>query len=113
MQQIAERLAAYMRHKGVNQAQLAQEANVSQSTVSRILNGRRVRSSEALVRLSRILHENAYPAPDGDNAGRERILSAVDNVWDGSAEHAEVIARVVEALADCSNHRRSAQGRDG
>ncbi len=83
---------------GLTQAQLADGAEVHQSTVSRTLAHPDVRrQGKARARLLAY----ARNALRGETAkGRDKVLTAFESVWDGSEEHASAVARVIDALAD-------------
>lgn len=82
------------------QSSLASNAAVSQSTVSRILkNGSRCRVGSAVQDLCRYagidLHAGATNkecAPDAS------LLAAIQDVWNGSATHAEKLARIIRII---------------
>ena len=80
----------------MSQTELAIKAKVSQSTVSRALNHDSSRHSGAKARLFRYADIDNYLAPG--TRGKTRVVKAFDETWDGTAAHAEVIARIIEAL---------------
>ena len=94
----AELIQRLLRISGQTQAQLADAAGVHQSTVSRVLECKKVfRQGKARARLIK----HARNALRGDFAeGRDKVLLAFDSTWDGSEEHASAIARMIDAVAN-------------
>jgi transcriptional regulator with XRE-family HTH domain len=98
---LAQRLRNLLEAGNLSQAKLAQIVGVSQPTVSRALSGRPARRrGQARERL--FIYASTEADTDvlgGDRAaGRSIVLTAFDQIWDGSPAHAEAVARVVTAL---------------
>jgi transcriptional regulator with XRE-family HTH domain len=98
MQEPDEILRAYVADKSITQEQLCENANVSQATVSRALKRTPRRRGRAWVRLftyvTRELSVSSF-----SEGGKEKVLAAVERVWDGTDTHAVAIARIIDALA--------------
>lgn len=89
----------------------AGQCGVGQWTLSRFLNGRTKNITPAMepaLRYARIDWNTGItnPATAADNA---RLRNALNKVWDGSEETAELLAGMIEALgpvvARCVKHR--------
>lgn len=97
-------LREVMRREGWSQREVAQRANVSQPTVSRMLSGREHRGP-AYRQLSIFIHKRA----DSLQMPRE-ALDALQQIWDGSDEHAAALAALISASGGLwpglSNRRR-------
>jgi transcriptional regulator with XRE-family HTH domain len=99
-----------MRKNFLSQTELANLADVSQSTVSRALSGRLVRHGQARARLFIYAQLDDVEVAAGDE-GRTPVIRAFDKIWDGSHEHAAAVAKVIEALADLRTDRSRRKGR--
>lgn len=95
----ADRIREYMRREALGQAELAEAAGVSQSTVSRaLMRGEPQRRGRAYRRLLGYVvarsAQNRAPT-----TSRRRVAQAFERIWDGSTVHAAVIAQIIEDLA--------------
>jgi transcriptional regulator with XRE-family HTH domain len=88
-----------MAKHGLSQTRLAEQARVSQSTVSRALRRVPDRHSQARFRLSNFTHITESTFEDRAKGGIKQVVDAFDEIWDGSKAHAEAVANVIEALA--------------
>lgn len=100
MQDESVQLREFMAKRGLNQVQLARQANVSQSTVSRAL--RRTpkhygRARHNLFTYARIT-EPPVGRSDKERSGIKQVLAAFNRIWDGSDAHAAAVASVIDAL---------------
>lgn len=84
----ASLLRAFMQSGGMSQAQLADEAGVSQATVSRALEKPIVRMGRARRRLFIYIQQRRPPVP-------EVAASAIVSTWDGSEAHAQALADLI------------------
>lgn len=84
-----------MDDKELSETELADQAGVSQSSVSRALSGTISRRGRAFGTLFRFIQRNSTK-----RTAKRRIVAAFDRVWNGTQGHAESIARVVESLED-------------
>lgn len=85
----------------ITQESVYKATGVHQSQVSRILSGQIKRPSKNVLKVCKYaahLHISDLPSPLIDT----RILSAINQVWDGSSEHAEAIAKVIRSLRGMS-----------
>lgn len=86
----------------INSAKLSQETlseatGIHQSQISRILSGRIKRLSRNVIRLCKyveVLHKKGESAKEVPSI----LTNALLRTWDGSAEHAEAIAKVILSL---------------
>jgi transcriptional regulator with XRE-family HTH domain len=99
MQEQSTALREYMSEKGLSQAQLAADAKVSQSTVSRALKGESERYSQARHRLLTYAGIKQSTAELSTGDGANQVVRAFNRIWDGSEAHALRVAKIVDALA--------------
>ena len=93
-----QRLRERRLERGMSQAELARNAVVSQSSVSRLLSGRpRKRRGKAAALLCSYV-ENASRDSGREKAGRDRVVQAVDRIWNASEAHASAVASIIDAL---------------
>lgn len=88
MDAAASELGAFMRARGLTQAELAQAAEVSQATVSRALHEPTVRTGRARARLFNYIHQNRPKVPDV-------AMTAIVATWDGTDAHAQALAELI------------------
>lgn len=95
-----EALRLYLKRQSISVNALAQASGVGQPTVSRFLSGR-TKSVTAAIRpllsYANIDFENGIKEIGGvlDNP---RVRDALERVWDGRPETADLLARLIEAL---------------
>lgn len=82
-----------LEHEGISQKVLAERAKVDQSTVSRALKRQPSRRTAAYARLCRYMQQYAA----GGLTSTNPALDAVRKTWDGSAEHAAALAKLILA----------------
>ena len=82
-----------MRERNLSQAQLGQEARVSQSSVSRALREKALKSGSARRRLSIYIQSHQRELPG-------RMAEAFRDVWDGTDAHEAALARLIQASAE-------------
>jgi predicted transcriptional regulator len=91
----AETVRQFMEKAGLSQSQLAKQARVSQPTVSRALSKEPGRSGRARNKLFIFIHNKS-----SSNGGQKQgvVMQAFERIWDGSAVHAEAVAKVIDAM---------------
>jgi transcriptional regulator with XRE-family HTH domain len=101
MQALSAKLRAIKERDRLSQAQIARLAEVSQPTVQRALAGRDdgPRRGRARERLWAFVNKNVSPPTPDVARASTAVVEAFQRVWDGTEEHAQAIARVVDALA--------------
>lgn len=110
MQDVADRLRAFMDSNGLSQAQLAEKAGVSQPTVSRALSGKGERRGAARSRLFSYVGISEYSVFGPKAEARERVAEAFERVWEHSKVLADAIVMITDALADLPGKRERGQG---
>lgn len=90
--ELAEGIRQLMRRDGLRQQDVADQAGVSQSTVSRAVRGRRQRVTKEYVRLCSYIQDQGF----GPSAPTKAHV-ALDETWDGSDQHAEALAVLIKA----------------
>lgn len=91
--QLARRVAS----DKLTQNEIAHATGVDQGQISRILAGHAKRHSRNVERLCVYARSLRFSASDVQPA-RRQIQEAIDQVWDGSPEHARAIAEAVTSL---------------
>lgn len=89
-------LREFKTKEGLSQSQLAEKANVSQSTVSRTLLGAAQRHGAARKKLFTYVKNESKGNRTETGAGL--VLKAFEEIWDGSDNHAAAVARVIDAM---------------
>jgi transcriptional regulator with XRE-family HTH domain len=96
----SEALKAYMEERHLGQVELAREAGVSQSTVSRALSGAPLKHGRARSKLftyAQLEDPNQQMPP---KKGPQRVMTAFKRIWDGTEDHANAVAKIIDALED-------------
>lgn len=90
-------VSRYLSETPISQEDLAQQAGVSQSVVSRAKNGRWKRYSRSL----RMLGEHVQVRPDiVDPRKSEILMNALGRLWDGSPEQERRLAELLLRVGD-------------
>lgn len=87
---------------GYTQQVLADLLGVSQSQVSRTLNGQFKRRSKLFDELCKIAYQSSSTAvavQPGASAKQADLIAALDAVWDGTDSHARALAVVIRSLS--------------
>ena len=93
---LAEGLLTLIHSRHLSQESIAKAAKVSQATVSRALRGRIKRQGRARTRLFIYIRQELQK--EGlSGTGKEKVVKAFENIWDGSEEHAAAIAKIIRA----------------
>jgi predicted transcriptional regulator len=82
----------------LRQEDIAKATGLSQSQVSRILNGRRLRRSESTDAVCIYVRNQAQTVGIKDVQSCVPLMTALSKVWDGTAKHAEALSSVIESL---------------
>src|SRR5437867_2825284 len=98
MQDLRVLLNAFMEAENLTQVELAKASNVSQSTVSRALRELPKRSSKERARLFKYAYIQLQPVREVTVVGKDRVLDALNKIWDCSEAHAAAVAKIIEAL---------------
>jgi transcriptional regulator with XRE-family HTH domain len=93
---LAERLRSFMQERQLSQKSVAEAANISQSTVSRALQGHFERQGRAKSKLFTYMH-NELLSEGLSGKGKDKVVRAFESIWDGSEEHAVGIAKIIKA----------------
>jgi hypothetical protein len=96
-EQIASLLMDLCRRRPeLRQQDIALGAHISQATVSRAMHGLLRRPTAARTCLFRYIHDE-LTAPNHSDESRKQVVTAFEDVWDGSAAHATAIAKIIGA----------------
>jgi transcriptional regulator with XRE-family HTH domain len=93
---LAERLRLFMQERQLSQKSVAEAANISQSTVSRALQGHVERQGRAKSKLFTYMR-NELLNEGLSGTGKEKVVKAFEKIWDRSEEHATAIAKIIRA----------------
>ena len=91
-------LSGYMREHRLTQAQIAENADVDQATVSRFL---KKPPQRATVASQRICKYAESVLPKGDQSAAQRALEIC---WNKSEAHAQAASKILNALAELCRH---------
>lgn len=102
---IGSALRAELDRRGLSQDQVAAAFNVTQSRISRVLQGEFTKRSELVPLLCAAYLEGAG-APDLESYAHnevaqqafQRATQALRRMWDGTADHADRLAIMIEAV---------------
>lgn len=104
--ELAEWLAKQLALSGSTEQQIADEAGVSQSTVSRAKSGHRTRPSDQFNRLCNYAlraqesAKMAAPTPEENS----ELMEALRHTWDGTAVHAKRLSAAIRSLKPLSEN---------
>jgi len=93
---LANRLRELMARESLTQAALAKLAKVSQASVSRALRSEAIRHGRAWRGLFSYIRQEGSPGDDTPT-GRDQVLAAFTQIWDGTEAHAAAVAKIIEA----------------
>lgn len=92
---LGKAISSAMQREGITQDEVAKEAGVSQSTVSRRARWEPRRRSGAQARLHGVMQQHAV-----DGGRPVEVLDALQEIWDGSAAHAKALASLLRASGE-------------
>ncbi|MHB0928814.1 MAG: helix-turn-helix domain-containing protein [Candidatus Nanopelagicales bacterium] len=93
------RLASAMRHAGHSQKEVENKVKVSQSQISRILNGKFKREGKAVRKLSQYAKVNSPSESEEDRQQLyTQLTEGISDVWDGSKDDAYRLLRLLEIV---------------
>ena len=90
---------------GLTQEQLAQDLGISQSQVSRILSGKSRRASRVYLRVCEYVEKASAPRRGG-GAITPALADALTGLWDGTTEHAELLAALLNTLSALAAYQK-------
>ena len=91
-------LRARVKALGLTQNDLASGTGLSQSQVSRLLDGKSYRSSKGFDRLCKYVQSYAPSISQRRILKQADLMSALGELWDGTPAHAEALATVLRSL---------------
>lgn len=91
-------LRARVKALGLTQNELANGTGLSQSQVSRLLDGKSNRSSKGFDRLCKYVQSYTPSISQRRILKQADLMSAMAEVWDGTPTHAEALATVLRSL---------------
>jgi predicted transcriptional regulator len=94
----ARLVADKARQLGLSQGRIAEAVGASQSQVSRVLSGTGKRRSRLFLQVCKYVHSQVKPASTVPASKNLTLSAALDEVWDGTEDHAEALALVIRSL---------------
>jgi transcriptional regulator with XRE-family HTH domain len=101
--QEAKIMAARLKAADISQLEIATELGVSQSQISRVLSGHIKRRSRLFEDLCIYAQSKLHGVTLSEVKKNQELLSALVDVWDGTAQHARSLAQVIRSLAVLSS----------
>lgn len=101
LQRAVDALKAHLRVEGMSENAFARKHGLVQSTVHRLLNGRTKTATPAVQKIlgyARIDFDTGITEEPGTAVDNPRLRQALERAWDGRAETAELLARLIEAV---------------
>lgn len=114
MQDVRNEIRTFLEEQELSQTELAEQAGVSQPTVSRALHNQRERSTSQRQKLIGYIRAQARRSRRQHYApGVTRVTNAFERIWDGSEAHARAVASVIDAMVDLrpAGKRRGKRGK--
>lgn len=90
-------LRATFKSEHLSQQALAEATGIHQSQISRILSGQARRLSRNVIALCKFA-DNLHKTRKSSKKLHPALVSALQQTWDGSTEHAEALAKVILSL---------------
>lgn len=90
---------------GLTQEQIAKELGISQSQVSRILSGKSRRASRVYLRICEYVEKASAPH-QRTGPITPALAEALTGVWDGTTEHAELLATLLNTLSALAAYQK-------
>lgn len=106
---IAE-ITSYMRAHRHTQSYVAEETDVTQPQIAKILGGKVKKISPDIMRLCEYAGVKLDPNPKAPHL-HPRIQAAINKVWDGRDETIEIIAKLIEC-ADIARGKKISGGQE-
>lgn len=94
----AQLASRQLKRAGVTQSELAKHLRVSQSQVSRALSGSAVRPSRVFNAVCEYAERQMRASAGRFGLPNDELIQALQEVWDGTSEHATALASVIRSL---------------
>jgi hypothetical protein len=91
------RIKTILGSRNISQTAISEAAQVDQATVSRILARCPRRGGKAFIRVCNYAFTLEASGVRTDPSKCRELMSALQEVWNGSAEHAEALAAIIRA----------------
>lgn len=99
-------LRAFIKQLSLSQNELAYFSGLSQAQVSRLISGKFKKPGIAYINLCNFVSKAISTKFNNESANGKVILDAVNEVWDGSLEQADILAKVIRSLGPlCSKEK--------
>ena len=95
----SERAREICRLRGITQADIADAVQASQSQVSRILSGESSKASRVAEEVFLFVEKYGVGVTAEAVQRNEELVTALSEIWNGSAAHAKALATVIRSLA--------------
>ena len=93
-----------IKKSGLKQEEIAGQLNIGQARVSRLLAGQFVRWGGDIKRLCEMFRVGLEAIPSIDASQSETLLNALNRNWDGTAEHAQILARMIDNVCEATRY---------
>lgn len=93
-----KKLRAFIKELRLNQEDLTAASGVSQAQVSRLIAGKFKKPGMAYNNLCIFVSKAISSKSNNESTNGKIILDAVNEVWDGSVEQADILASVIRSL---------------
>lgn len=91
-------LRARAKELGLTQLKISQETGLSQSQVSRLLDGKSCRESKGFDRVCRYVFSYTPSISQRRILRQTDLMMAIAEVWDGTPSHADALATILRSL---------------
>ena len=98
---LSSKLKLFINEKGLNQSDAARMLGVSQSVVSRALNGNWTRESKQMSKLIKAVGVERNVDPTKSDV----LMKALESVWDGTPETVKALADAILALGKYAEYK--------
>lgn len=100
-------LRAAVKESSIRQEDIAQKLEIDQARVSRLLSGNFARWGGDIERLCVLFGISPEKMPAIDASQNSILLNALNRNWDGSAEHAQILARIIDNVCEATRYSNS------
>lgn len=104
---ISKSVARHARELGITQSQIAQAIGADQSQVSRVLSGKSKRASRVFTEVCNYVNRMPSVIDHVLIMKNDKLLEAIESVWDGSEEHAIALSNVIRSLGELSRYSKA------
>lgn len=93
---LLSQIQQFKSENSLTQEEIAKASGVDQSTVSRVLRGEKCRLDGSVVAICNYAKLNVNQGVDPRKS--QVLMEALEEVWDGSMEHAAALSKIIRSL---------------